>query len=43
MWGDWEGEEGARLRMGGKALDGPGLFIGPTVFDGVTDDMVIGR
>ena len=36
-------EEGARLRMGGKALDGPGLFIGPTVFDGVTDDMVIGR
>ncbi|MDF3918088.1 aldehyde dehydrogenase [Salinicola salarius] len=36
-------EEGARLRMGGKALAGPGLFIGPTVFDGVTDDMVIGR
>ncbi|MAM59536.1 MAG: aldehyde dehydrogenase PuuC [Salinicola sp.] len=36
-------EEGARLRMGGKSLDGPGLFIGPTVFDGVTDDMVIGR
>ncbi|KAA0017277.1 aldehyde dehydrogenase [Salinicola corii] len=36
-------EEGARLRMGGTSLDGPGLFIGPTVFDGVTDDMVIGR
>ncbi|MDH4571570.1 aldehyde dehydrogenase [Salinicola acroporae] len=36
-------EEGARLRMGGKAQAGPGLFIGPTVFDDVTDDMVIGR
>ena len=36
-------EEGARLRTGGQALDGPGLFIPPTVFDGVTDDMVIGR
>ncbi|WP_342595987.1 aldehyde dehydrogenase [Salinicola lusitanus] len=35
--------EGARLRMGGKPQTGPGLFIGPTVFDGVTDDMVIGR
>ncbi|MBB3139572.1 aldehyde dehydrogenase [Halomonas organivorans] len=36
-------EEGATLRSGGKALDGPGLFIPPTVFDGVTDAMAIGR
>jgi gamma-glutamyl-gamma-aminobutyraldehyde dehydrogenase/4-guanidinobutyraldehyde dehydrogenase/NAD-dependent aldehyde dehydrogenase len=36
-------EEGARLRTGGQALAGPGLFIGPTVFDGVTQDMTIGR
>nr|WP_267963329.1 aldehyde dehydrogenase [Halomonas sp. MCCC 1A11062] len=36
-------EEGARLRTGGKAIDGPGLFIPPTVFDGVTPQMTIGR
>ncbi|MBA2778823.1 aldehyde dehydrogenase [Halomonas kenyensis] len=36
-------EEGARLRSGGKAIDGPGLFIPPTVFDGVTAQMTIGR
>ncbi len=36
-------EEGGRLRAGGEALDGPGLFIQPTVFDGVTEDMTIGR
>ncbi|ALM52946.1 aldehyde dehydrogenase [Halomonas huangheensis] len=36
-------EEGARLRTGGEALEGPGLFIRPTVFDGVTDQMTIGR
>ncbi|MGR4067667.1 aldehyde dehydrogenase [Billgrantia sp. C5P2] len=36
-------EEGARLRSGGKAIDGPGLFIPPTVFDGVTPQMTIGR
>lgn len=36
-------EEGARLRSGGKALEGPGLFIPPTVFDGVTPQMTIGR
>jgi gamma-glutamyl-gamma-aminobutyraldehyde dehydrogenase/4-guanidinobutyraldehyde dehydrogenase/NAD-dependent aldehyde dehydrogenase len=36
-------EEGATLRAGGKALEGDGLFIPPTVFDGVTDEMVIGR
>ena len=36
-------EEGARLRTGGQALDGPGLFIPPTVFDGVTPQMTIGR
>ncbi|MDR5859642.1 aldehyde dehydrogenase [Halomonas eurihalina] len=41
-------EEGATLRAGGQALggegqNGKGLFIGPTVFDGVTDRMAIGR
>ncbi|MBW6391629.1 aldehyde dehydrogenase [Billgrantia antri] len=36
-------EEGARLRSGGQAIDGPGLFIPPTVFDGVTPQMTIGR
>ncbi|APE29848.1 aldehyde dehydrogenase PuuC [Halomonas aestuarii] len=36
-------EEGARLRCGGEALEGQGLFIPPTVFDGVTPAMVIGR
>ena len=36
-------EEGARLRVGGEALPGPGLFIPPTVFDGVTPEMAIGR
>lgn len=36
-------EEGATLRAGGKILDGDGLFIPPTVFDDVTDEMVIGR
>nr|WP_255698247.1 aldehyde dehydrogenase [Halomonas desiderata] len=36
-------EEGARLRTGGKAIDAPGLFIPPTVFDGVTPQMAIGR
>nr|WP_298249333.1 aldehyde dehydrogenase [uncultured Halomonas sp.] len=36
-------EEGATLRSGGKALDGPGLFIPPTVFDDVTETMAIGR
>ncbi|MCK0767924.1 aldehyde dehydrogenase [Chromohalobacter canadensis] len=41
-------EEGAKLRTGGQALNvgganGQGLFIGPTVFDGVTESMAIGR
>ncbi|QTF94000.1 aldehyde dehydrogenase [Halomonas sp. BM-2019] len=36
-------EEGARLRVGGEPLEGPGLFIPPTVFDGVTPEMAIGR
>ncbi|WP_173834937.1 aldehyde dehydrogenase [Halomonas sp. HG01] len=35
--------EGATLRSGGQSLDGPGLFIPPTVFDGVTETMAIGR
>ncbi|WP_148254619.1 aldehyde dehydrogenase [Aidingimonas lacisalsi] len=38
-------EEGAHLRVGGEAVndDGGGLFIPPTVFDGVTPQMSIGR
>ena len=38
-------EEGARLRAGGEAtqVEGRGLFIPPTVFDGVTPEMAIGR
>ncbi|NIC04545.1 aldehyde dehydrogenase [Billgrantia bachuensis] len=36
-------EEGARLRAGGQALESPGLFIPPTIFDGVTPAMTIGR
>jgi len=36
-------EEGATLRSGGQPLDGPGLFIPPTVFDDVTPAMTIGR
>ncbi|MDN3554536.1 aldehyde dehydrogenase [Halomonas maura] len=38
-------EEGATLRTGGEAtaVGGKGLFIPPTVFDGVTDAMAIGR
>ncbi|MBB3329963.1 gamma-glutamyl-gamma-aminobutyraldehyde dehydrogenase/4-guanidinobutyraldehyde dehydrogenase/NAD-dependent aldehyde dehydrogenase [Halomonas campaniensis] len=36
-------EEGARLRVGGEALEGPGLFIPPTVFDGVMPEMTIAR
>lgn len=38
-------EEGARLRAGGEAtvVDGKGFFIPPTVFDGVTPEMAIGR
>ncbi|MDI5892125.1 aldehyde dehydrogenase [Halomonas rhizosphaerae] len=36
-------EEGATLRTRGQPLDGPGLFIPPTVFDDVTDAMAIGR
>ncbi|MGR4067673.1 aldehyde dehydrogenase [Billgrantia sp. C5P2] len=36
-------EEGARLRSGGQVLEGPGLFIPPTIFDGVTPAMAISR
>ncbi|WP_224417417.1 aldehyde dehydrogenase family protein, partial [Modicisalibacter sp. R2A 31.J] len=37
-------EEGATLRTGSdSAAEGPGLFIAPTVFDGVTPQMAIGR
>ncbi|GEK71647.1 MULTISPECIES: aldehyde dehydrogenase [Halomonas] len=37
--------EGATLRAGGEAtaIEGKGLFIPPTVFDGVTETMAIGR
>ncbi|WIX33785.1 aldehyde dehydrogenase [Salinicola sp. JS01] len=36
-------EEGATLRSGGSATEGPGLFIPPTIFDGVSPSMAIGR
>ncbi|MFC3283554.1 aldehyde dehydrogenase [Litchfieldella rifensis] len=38
-------EEGAHLRAGGEAVNGEegGLFIAPTIFDGVTPQMTIGR
>ncbi|GHC19938.1 aldehyde dehydrogenase [Aidingimonas halophila] len=38
-------EEGAHLRVGGEATneESGGLFIPPTVFDGVTPQMAIGR
>lgn len=35
-------EEGAALRAGGEDIAGPGLFIRPVVFDGVTSQMAIG-
>ena len=33
--------EGAACLAGGKALEGAGFFVEPTVFDNVTDDMAI--
>ncbi|WP_035572789.1 aldehyde dehydrogenase [Halomonas halocynthiae] len=36
-------EEGATLRAGGEGQSDSGLFIAPTVFDDVTDEMAIGR
>ncbi|MEQ6202517.1 betaine-aldehyde dehydrogenase [Sulfitobacter sp. HNIBRBA2951] len=35
--------EGARLVYGGKAIEGEGFYMQPTVFADVTDDMVIAR
>jgi malonate-semialdehyde dehydrogenase (acetylating)/methylmalonate-semialdehyde dehydrogenase len=36
--------DGARLVTDGRSeLDRPGFFLGPTVLDGVTDEMVVGR
>jgi len=36
-------EEGADLITGGNRADRPGWFVEPTVFAGVTDDMIIAR
>ncbi|TLP48115.1 betaine-aldehyde dehydrogenase [Cohaesibacter sp. CAU 1516] len=36
-------EEGATLVAGGKAIDGAGYYIEPTVFADVTDEMTIAR
>lgn len=36
-------EEGAKLECGGKRSGSKGYFVEPTVFSGVTDDMVIAR
>ncbi|MET7399678.1 aldehyde dehydrogenase family protein [Dactylosporangium sp. NPDC005572] len=35
--------EGAEVILGGGAPDGPGFYVEPTVFAGVTNDMVIAR
>lgn len=35
--------EGARVLTGGRAVDGPGAFHEPTVFDRVTPDMTVAR
>ncbi|GAA2522431.1 aldehyde dehydrogenase family protein [Winogradskya humida] len=36
-------EEGATLAVGGDVPDRPGYFVSPTLFTGVTNDMVIAR
>jgi gamma-glutamyl-gamma-aminobutyraldehyde dehydrogenase len=36
-------KEGAELILGGEPLEGDGLFIPPTIFDGVKPDMTIAR
>mmetsp|Transcript_39544 Transcript_39544/g.99689 ORF Transcript_39544/g.99689 Transcript_39544/m.99689 type:complete len:917 (+) Transcript_39544:144-2894(+) len=36
-------EEGARLVLGGKQADRPGLFFEPTIFTEVKDDMFVAR
>lgn len=36
-------KEGATLRAGGKAVEGDCLFISPTFFDDVIDEMLISR
>ncbi|WP_174278440.1 aldehyde dehydrogenase family protein [Sphingomonas bacterium] len=36
-------EEGAALRTGGEAHEGPGYYVEPTVFENVTDEMRIVR
>src|SRR5699024_9209012 len=36
-------EEGAEVLVGGKAIEGKGFFIEPTVFTNVTNDMSIAR
>jgi acyl-CoA reductase-like NAD-dependent aldehyde dehydrogenase len=35
--------EGARLVADGRGLEGPGHFVGPTLFAGATNDMTIAR
>lgn len=36
-------EQGAKLVSGGKAIEGKGYFIEPTVFSDVQDNMTIAR
>lgn len=36
-------KDGAKLVLGGKQLDRPGLFFAPTIFTNVTDDMFIAQ
>ena len=37
------GKEEARLVLGGHALDRPGYFIAPTIFDGVASRSFLGQ
>ncbi|RTI04223.1 methylmalonate-semialdehyde dehydrogenase (CoA acylating), partial [Thermus scotoductus] len=36
-------EEGARLALDGRGIEGKGFFLGPTVLDRVSPRMVVGR
>lgn len=36
-------KEGAKLELGGKRLNRPGLFFEPTIFSGVEDHMFIAK
>ena len=39
----WQVLQGARLVLGGKRIDRPGLFMEPTIFCDVEDDMYLAK